>query len=353
MRIRDVEVVPYALPFREPYITAAGTLTQREMVLLRLRSDDGLEGLGEAVPLSLRGGVGLSEVVEELARLGDLDALDEASLSGAALGLSAPARCAALTALLDLRGKRAALESGEPGGGTVPVRCNATLVAGDPAAVVSAAERWAADGFSTFKLKLGTGDDTALVRAVREALGPRVRIRVDANAAWDVETAKRTLAELEPYEVELVEQPVATLEEAMEVSRSTSIPLAGDESIESRVDAERAAAMEACRMTGIKLSKVGGPEAAIEIAEVLPAYLSSALDGPVGIAAAAQVAATLSEAADGEGPDLAHGLATQRLFSSTVAAAECELRGDLLHPPPGAGLGVEIDEEALQAHRLD
>jgi o-succinylbenzoate synthase len=353
MRIRDVEVVPYALPFREPYITAAGTLTQREMVLLRLRSDDGLEGLGEAVPLSLRGGVGLSEVVEELARLGDLDALDEASLGGAALGLSAPARCAALTALLDLRGKRAALESGEPGGGTVPVRCNATLVAGDPAAVVSAAERWAADGFSTFKLKLGTGDDTALVRAVREALGPRVRIRVDANAAWDVETAKRTLAELEPYEVELVEQPVATLEEAMEVSRSTSIPLAGDESIESRVDAERAAAMEACRMTGIKLSKVGGPEAAIEIAEVLPAYLSSALDGPVGIAAAAQVAATLSEAADGEGPDLAHGLATQRLFSSTVAAAECELRGDLLHPPPGAGLGVEIDEEALQAHRLD
>lgn len=353
MRIASVEVVPYALPFREPYVTVAGTLTRREMALLRLRSDDGLEGLGEAVPLSLRGGVGLGEVVEELARLGDLDALDEASLSGAALGLSAPARCAVLTALLDLRGRRAALETGEAGGDTAPVRCNATLVAGDPAAVVSAAERWAGDGFSTFKLKLGTGDDAAQVRAVREALGPRARIRVDVNAAWDVETAKRTLAELEPYEVELAEQPVATLEEAMEVSRSTSIPLAGDESIESRVDAERAAAMEACRMTGIKLSKVGGPEAAIEIAEVLPAYLSSALDGPVGIAAAAQVAATLSATAGGEGVDLAHGLATQRLFASTVAAVECELRGDMLHPPPGPGLGVEIDEAALAAHRLD
>jgi len=352
MRIASVEVVPYALPFREPYVTAAGTLTRREMALLRLRSDDGLEGLGEAVPLSLRGGVGLDEVVEELARLGDLDALDEASLSGAALGLSAPARCAALTALLDLRGKRAALGTGESGGDATPVRCNATLIAGGPAAVVSAAERWAGDGFSTFKLKLGTGDDAAQVRAVREALGPRARIRVDANAAWDVETAKRTLGELEPYEVELAEQPVATLEEAMEVSRSTSIPLAGDESIESRADAERAAAMEACRMTGIKLAKVGGPEAAIEIAEVLPAYLSSALDGPIGIAAAAQVAATLSEAADGEGVDLAHGLATQRLFASTVAAVECELRGDMLHPPPGPGLGVEIDEAALQAHRL-
>jgi L-alanine-DL-glutamate epimerase-like enolase superfamily enzyme len=139
----------------------------------------------------------------------------------------------------------------------------------------------------------------------------------------------------------------------MEVARSTSIPIAGDESIESRADAERADAMEACRLTGIKLSKVGGPEAAIEIAEVLPAYLSSALDGPVGIAAAAQVAATLGEAADGAGPDLAHGLATQRLFASTVASTECELRGDMLHSPPGPGLGVEIDEAALGVHRLD
>lgn len=352
MRITSVEVIPYALPFREPYVTATGTLTRREMVLLRLRADDDLSGLGEAVPLSLRGGTALDQIVDELRRLGGRETLDEASLNSEALALSAPARCAALTALLDLRGKRATVEAGEAGGSPPPVRCNATLTAGDPAAVVSAAERWADDGFTTFKLKLGAGDDAAQVRAVREALGPRVRIRVDVNGTWDVETAKRTLAELEPYEVELVEQPVATLEESMEVSRATSIPIAGDESVESRADAERAAAMEACRMTGIKLSKVGGPEAAIEIAEVLPAYLSSALDGPVGIAAAAQVVATLGEAGGDDGLDLAHGLATQRLFASTIASVECELRGDMLHPPPGLGLGIEIDEAALQAHRL-
>jgi o-succinylbenzoate synthase len=352
MRIASVEVIPYALPFREPYVTAAGSLDRREMVLLRLRSDEGLVGLGEAVPLSLRGGVTLTRVVEELLQLGERETLDEATLRGMAPTLSAPARCAALTALLDLRGRRAATETGSTGEPSPPIPCNATLVAGDPAAVVAAAEGWAADGFSTFKLKLGTGDEAAQVRAVREALGPRARIRVDANGAWDVETAKRTLAELEPYEVELAEQPVATLEEAMEVARSTSIPLAGDESIESRGDAERAAAMEACQMTGVKLSKVGGPEEAIEIAEVLPAYLSSALDGPVGIAAAAQVAATLGEAAMGGGPDLAHGLATQRLFASTIASVECGLEGDMLHPPDGAGLGVEIDEVALDAHRI-
>jgi L-Ala-D/L-Glu epimerase len=352
VKIASVEVVPYALPFREPYVTAAGRLEQREMVLLRLRSDDGFVGLGEAVPLSLRGGTGLAQVVAELERLRGRDQLDEALLRSDAAHLSAPARCAALTALLDLRGRRAAAERGASTETARPVRCNATLVVGEPASVVSTAERWASDGFSTFKLKVGAGDDAAQVRAVREALGPRVRIRVDANGAWDVETAKRTLGELEPYEVELVEQPVATLEAAMEVARSTSIPIAGDESIESRADAERAAAMEACQMTGVKLPKVGGPEEAIEIAEVLPAYLSSALDGPVGIAAAAQVAATLSEGSMGDGPDLAHGLATQRLFASTVASVQCELRGDLLYPPPGPGLGVEIDEQALQAHRL-
>ncbi len=60
MRIASVEVVPYALSFREPYVTAAGRLTRREMVLLRVRSEDGLVGLGEAVPLSLRGGAALS-----------------------------------------------------------------------------------------------------------------------------------------------------------------------------------------------------------------------------------------------------------------------------------------------------
>jgi muconate cycloisomerase len=354
MRIASVEIVPYALPFRRPYVTARGRLEQREMALLRLRSEDGLVGLGEAVPLSLRGGATLAQVVEELQRLGKHEALDEATLNGASAGLSPPARCAALTALLDLRGRRAVAEHGEAAGAVVPpVRCNATLVAGEPAAVAAEAKEWAADGFSSFKLKLGGGGgDVDQVRAVREAVGAEASIRIDVNGCWDLETAKQRLAELEPFDIELAEQPVATLEEAAELAGATLIPIAADESVESRADAELAAAAGACAMTGIKLSKVGGPEAAIEIAEVLPAYMTSALDGPVGIAAAAQVAETLSEAGERPGTRLAHGLATQRLFSSTIAEEGPELRGDMLHPPKGPGLGVTIDEAALQAHRL-
>jgi o-succinylbenzoate synthase len=352
VKIASIEVIPYALPFRAPYVTARGRLDRREMVLLRLRSEDGLTGLGEAVPLSMRSGASLKQIAAELERLARRDSIDEATLRGDALRLSAPARCAALTALLDLRGRMAAGERSRPASEATPVECNATLVAGAPAAVAAEAVRWAEDGFGTFKLKLGTDDDFGQVFAVRETVGPRARIRIDANAAWDVETAKRMLKALEPLEIELAEQPVASLDEAAEVAASTSIPIAADESVENRADAERALAMGACSLTGIKLSKVGGPEAAIEIAEVLPSYISSALDGPVGIAAAAQVAQTLREAAGEDGPGLAHGLATQRLFSSTIASVECELRDGMLHPPVGPGLGVEIDEAALAAHRI-
>src|SRR5689334_18668867 len=243
------------------------------MALLRLRDEEGRVGLGEAVPLALRGGATMAQVVAELEGLAELETLDDRALSSGA-SLSAPARCAALTALMDLRGKRAPDGGGEAGA-AAPIDCNATLVAGDPAEVAADAERWAAEGFETFKLKLGAGDDVGQVRAVREALGPAARIRVDANGAWDVKTATRTLGEL------------------AEVAASTSIPISGDESVESREGAERARDAGACRVTGVKLSKVGGPEAAIEIAEVIACYLSSALDGPVGIAAAAQVAQTL------------------------------------------------------------
>jgi o-succinylbenzoate synthase len=348
MRLASVEVIPYALPFEEPYVTARGTLTRREMVLLRVRDEDGVIGLGEAVPLSMRGGATLEQVAGELEALGEISKLEEEALPA----LSPPSRCAVLTAMLDLRGRRVAADGRSSRGSGNPVRCNATLVAGEPGAVAEDALRWAEDGFSAFKLKLGAGDGFAQVRAVREAVGPAAKIRVDANAAWDVATAVDVLGRLEELDVELAEQPVATLPELAEVAAATSIPIAGDESVECRADAERAAETGACALAGVKLSKVGGPEEAIAVAEVLPTYLSSALDGPVGIAAAAQVAQTLREQADDRGADLAHGLATQRLFASTIAATECELRDGTLHLPSGPGLGVEIDEDALRAHRL-
>jgi o-succinylbenzoate synthase len=329
------------------------------MALLRVRSSDGLTGLGEAVPLSLRGGESLAEVVAQLEALGE--ALVEAGswsasgskrLAGALTNLSRPAACAVLTARLDLEARERRIPAWRAMGAkrAEPVACNATLPAGDPAETMARAEQWAADGFQAFKLKVGAGSDAGTVKALRAALGPGPRIRLDANGAWDLETAVRTLAECEPFDVELVEQPVESLRDMARLRHSSNIPVAADESVVTAADAERAVAMEACDLATVKLSKVGGHLDALEIAARLPVYLSSALDGPVGIAAAAHLAQVLRERDLDAG--VAQGLATSRLFASTVGSCEAELRGAMLHVPDGHGLGVEIDDAALGRHRL-
>ncbi len=368
MQITEVELVPFALPFAQPYTTARGTIERREMLLVRLVTDEGLTGLGESVPLALRGG----ETVVEVARAIDKVSrrLKRAGLSdfagpepmravvdvfihtAAGRRLPGPAKAAIEMALLDLAGKA----SDKPvwsllgADGAQPVRCNATLVAGEPAEVAADAEGWAERGFRTFKLKLGTGDDVARVRAVREAIGPEARIRVDANAAWGPDEARGILRLIEPLDVELVEQPVAGLREMAELTAETTILIVADESVATTKEARRAASAAACDLATVKLAKVGGVGEANGIAGHLPIVLSSALDGPLGIAAAAHAAQALRF--EGPAAGLAHGLATQLLFSERVATRESELEGDMLSPPDGPGLGVELDEKALQALRI-
>src|SRR5215208_3468998 len=179
MKLTEVEVIPYALPFERPYATAHGTLERREIVLARLITDEGLVGLGEAVPLALRGGAdaaavgrGIRKGTRRLRRadLSDfggeeptLAAVDAFIHSVAGRRITPPAKAAIEMAVFDLAGKA----SGRPlwsllgAERAAPVECNATLVAGDPAAVAEDAQRWAERGFTTFKLKLGVGDDVA------------------------------------------------------------------------------------------------------------------------------------------------------------------------------------------------
>lgn len=347
MRIARAEVIPYALPFRARYVTARGRLDRREMVLLRIESEEGVEAWGEGVPLSLRGGAGLSEVV------GDLNAWADALGLLKHTKLSAPARCAIEIALSDLVARERGVPLWQSIGATQvgPVVCNATLVSGPPSDVAVDAEAWAGEGFETFKLKVGDGDDLGQVEAVRDAVGPGAEIRIDANGAWTTETALEKLAQIGRCRIEMAEQPVATLEEMAQLRRQTEVPLVADEAVSSPQEAERAEALGSCDLITLKLSKIGQFPPRIEWRT--PTFLSSALDGPVGIAAAAHAAQLTSLQPTGAGGSpIAQGLATQRLFASTIASTECELRGDRLHLPPGPGLGVEIDREALDRHRL-
>jgi len=367
MRIEHVETLAYSLPFSEPYVTARGEIHEREMVLLRLRTDAGFDGLGEAVPLALRGDAPLAKVEGEIAdassRLAGLN-LDEAEDDPLAFAVAtmlelsiskriSPAATAAIEcALFDAVAKSAGVPLWKllKAPDATAVEVNATLAAGAPDVVAGRAARWANEGYGTVKLKLGAGeDDVATVEAVREALGAEVKIRIDANEAWDAKLATDILSVIEPFGIELCEQPVSGLRAMARVAGDQSIPLAGDESVASEADAHRAVQRRSCRYATAKLSKVGGIGPTRQIARILPTYLSSALDGPVGIAAAAHAAQVLR--ADGTDPGIAHGLATQRLFAETIATRECELLDGELHLPERPGLGVELDEDAMERRK--
>jgi len=355
VKIEGLEIVPYALRFREPYVTARGRLERRELALVRLHAE-GFVGLGEVAPLALRGGAGLAEILLEL------DRFARAALEGADLDPERPyellnvceecgvtlGRCAIELGLLDL----AAKQRGEPvwrllgAKRSDRVPCNATLVAGQPAAVAESALRWAELGFGTFKLKVGVEGDVEQVQAVRDAVGTEAHLRVDANGVWNREQAIAKLRALEPFELELAEQPAPTLEDLAAVRTKARVPIAADESVADLGEAQAAADAQACDYVTVKIAKVGGIDRARAIASVLPTYLSSALDGPVGIAAAAHLAQVLPR----EG--LAHGLATAELFADRITTAECEVLNAALTPSDAPGLGVEIDERALERARI-
>jgi L-Ala-D/L-Glu epimerase len=360
MRLESLEVIPYSLPFREPYVTARGELHERELILIRIRAE-GIEGLGETAALSLRGGAGIGAIAADI-RERCWPALLEAEVDPGRIwsaiarcrnrGAEAQARAAVDVALHDLVGRA----SGEPvwrllgASEPLPVVCNATLPAANPAATRKMVEGWAADGFRTFKLKVGLAGGVTQVATVRQTLGDSAAIRVDANGSWSVRDAAERLSALDLHNIELAEQPVGTFEQMVELRSRVQVRVAADESLVSPFDARRARELGACDVAAVKVAKVGGLGAALEIGELMPSYLSSALEGPVGIAAAAHAVQALR--AGGGDAGVAHGLATERLFSATVgrgAAAE----SDQLIVGDAPGLGVEIDEEALAARRLD
>lgn len=195
-------------------------------------------------------------------------------------------------------------------------------------AKVKVAERGVADSLAA---------DLARVEAVREALGPQGKLRVDANGGWDVNSAVRAIRAFGRYDLEYVEQPVATLDEMARLRRRVDVPLAADESIREFVarshgrefvarshggessarsdgHALRAALGEAADIVVLKVQPLGGVWPALELADAigLPVVVSSAVDTSIGLAAGLALAAAL--------PDLPHacGLGTATLLADDV-----------------------------------
>ena len=179
----------------------------------------------------------------------------------------------------------------------------------------------ASGGCTTAKVKVadprsGLADDCARLAAVREALGPGGRIRVDANAAWTPDRAVAAIAELDAAAggLEYVEQPCRSVEELARVRARTDAPIAADESVRRAEDPLAVARAGAADLIIVKVQPLGGVLRALEVVERagLDAVVSSALDTSVGISVAANLAGCL--------PSLEHacGLATVELFDGDV-----------------------------------
>jgi O-succinylbenzoate synthase len=149
--------------------------------------------------------------------------------------------------------------------------------------------------YPAVKVKVGRPGDTDLVARVRDAVGPGVALRVDANGAWDVDTAVDAITRLARFDVELVEQPVASLDDLARLRLRVDVPIAADECVRTVDDARRLRALDAADVIVLKQQPLGGVRAALAIAEeaAVPAIVSSMMETSVGISAGVALAAAL------------------------------------------------------------
>lgn len=201
---------------------------------------------------------------------------------------------------------------------SVPVNCTVPAVAPELAVAIVTAPH----GCTTAKVKVAEpgqtlAEDVARVTAVREAMGPAARIRIDANGAWTVEAAVRAIHALSELDLEYVEQPTATAEELAAVRARVAVPIAADESIRRAEDPLRVVRLHAADIAVLKVQPLGGVRACLRLAAQIqiPVVVSSALESSVGIAAGVALAAALPEL------PYACGLATTAMLSRDLVAA--------------------------------
>lgn len=173
----------------------------------------------------------------------------------------------------------------EPGRDRIPVNVTIPVVGPDVAAALVRES-----GALTAKVKIGDpgstmDEDEARLEAVRDALGPGGRIRVDVNATWSLDQAVENIGRLRRFDLEYVEQPVATLEDMVELRRRTGVPLAADELVRLGPDPMRVVDEGAADVLIVKVQPMGGVARVLDLAarSPVPIVLSSALESSVGI----------------------------------------------------------------------
>lgn len=366
---KNIETLLVSIPTIRPHKMAVATMHTQTLVLVKITTDDGFVGWGEATTI---GGLGYAEESPESIKT-NIDSYFAPlmkSLSSANLAQTLSvinkniqgnrfAKCAVQTALLDIQAQRLGLPLSEVLGGrlrdSIPVLW--VLASGDTEKDIAEARQMiAAKRHNMFKLKIGSRTveaDVEHVLAIKQALGADVSIRVDLNQAWTELEANKGISLLQAGGVDLIEQPCTTEnDDAMaRLTRKFDIAIMADESLKGPETAYNLAKLNAASVFAVKIAQSGGLLESCEVGNLaklagIDLYGGTMLEGPVGTIASAHVFSTFENLAYGTelfGPLLL----TEQILKTPLQYENFELT-----IPSTPGLGIELDESKIDNLRF-
>lgn len=368
MRVTRAEVILTKVPVIRAHKMAIGTTTNQEAVFLKLFTDNGLVGWGEAPHMVGYSGAGetQSSVALQLkerlvpAVLGKSPLAIEAGVRelNRALPWNPRAKSAVNMALYDLAGKFFDTPVYNLTGGKcrdgIPLSWSLPIV--DVEAGTTEAVQMVERGFTILKVKTGRPDpwdDVAMFREIRRAVGDGIRLRADANQGWDVRSAIRAIRAMEEYRPEFVEQPVKgdDIDGMAEVRRATSVHIMADESANSPLDVLNLARKRAADVISIYINNSGGISEAKKMAIVaepvlLGCYIGGALEGPIAARACLHFGVST--------PNVTWGceMGGQFLLQEDLSVEPLAFQDGELIVPDGPGLGGALDEERARRYEI-
>jgi L-alanine-DL-glutamate epimerase-like enolase superfamily enzyme len=361
LKITDIEIFLFDIPLTSPFRIAIGEMKAANDLLIRIRTDQGIVGLGEACPFpSITGETQATNAaaaisIRDLLIGEDPLAIDALLRKIGPLVHSNPSAVAAFDmALHDILGKVAGLPLFRLLGGTkTTFETDITTSLETLENMTAESKKYADMGYKTLKVKVGLDpdEDFARLSAIRGAVGPKVAIRIDANQGWTVPQAVYALRKMEPLAIEFCEQPVLASDTAgLRAVRSQSpIAIMADEALFGPADAVKLIRAEACDSFNIKLMKAGGILNAIRIAHIADAanmrcMAGCMLESKLALTAAAHVVASQANIVYADLDGNSEHVTDPIIDGMTVKAGVLTL-------PEKPGLGCDVDPDFVKKLR--
>jgi len=361
LKIKDVEIYLFDLPLAAPFRIAIGEMKAANDLLVRVVTDQGVVGIGEACPFPPITGetqatnAAAAKAIRDMVLGRDPLAIDAVLREIGAIVHADPSAVAAFDmALYDILGQVAGLPLFRLfGSARTQFETDITTGIDTPAAMAAETKGYAGRGYKTLKVKVGLDpdDDVARIQAVRDAIGYDVKLRIDANQGWSVPQAIYALRKLEKFRIQLIEQPVVASDVAglKQVREASPIPVMADEACFLPADAVKLIRAEACDYFNIKIMKAGGIMNAVRIAHIADAadircMVGCMLESNVALTAAAHVVASQANIIYADLDGNAEHTVDPVIGGMTVKAG-------IVTMPEKPGLGCDVDPAFLKKLR--